>query len=196
MLQQTDSPKVTRQMLPIVLGAAISLISTSTVTALQAYYQSSNQRKQFLMERRMTALRDFSAALNSDGELLAKYGMLEDSLPPLIEGPQSDEAIRDMLTLAEEVQREQSHYIAALKPQAIVMTSLFKIKFPVLDFRAPPDVGPLGLYPAKLRTKLLVQDLKKLLQDTHQFHSELIRHIKEYQAILEDLAKLADSPTF
>jgi hypothetical protein len=184
---QTDS-SLTRQMLPIILGASISLISTATVTALQAYYQGRNQRKEFLVERRMTALRDFSAAINGDGELLANYSLLEQNLSVIINNPNSKD-VREMLNLAAEIQREQSNYIAALKPQAIIMTSLFKIKFPVFKWGIPDLASLERLYPAKQRTKLLVQDLKKLLQDTHQFHSEFINSINDYQAILEELAK-------
>ncbi len=54
-------------------GAAIGFVPTTLVTV----YQAHQQRNQIILERRLSALRDFSAAVNGNGELMATLNELD-----------------------------------------------------------------------------------------------------------------------
>jgi hypothetical protein len=76
----SDEHKFRQQVTLLVIGALLSFVPTFiTVT-----YQARQQRKQALLDRKLTALRDFTAALNSDGELFLKFDEVEAALisPP------------------------------------------------------------------------------------------------------------------
>jgi hypothetical protein len=60
-------------LLAIALGAVIGFVPTVVL----AVYQAHAQREQLLLDRRVSALRDFSLAVSDDGELISTVSELE-----------------------------------------------------------------------------------------------------------------------
>src|SRR5258708_35441734 len=62
-----------RQLVAILFGAVIGFVPTLTITL----YQAHQQKNQLLLDRRMSALRDFSAAVGAGGELMSAAAELD-----------------------------------------------------------------------------------------------------------------------
>jgi hypothetical protein len=62
-----------RQIFYILIGGLIGVAGPSAI----AIYQAHEQREQFLMDRRITALKEFAAALNGYSEIIGKLEQMQ-----------------------------------------------------------------------------------------------------------------------
>jgi hypothetical protein len=73
MENETRDHDLRRQLVTIFFGALIGFVPTIFVTL----YQSHLQKSQLLLDRKMSALRDFSAAVGGGGELMSAVAELD-----------------------------------------------------------------------------------------------------------------------
>lgn len=123
-------------MMSILLGPIIGLGPSS----LLATYQARQQREQLLVDRRITALKEFAAAVNGNGELLGKLDQLENGLTVLSEFPNDQDVRKDVSRLSDEIAIELPRYLSSVRVNGLIMTSVFKVPFNAPKF--PTDNVP------------------------------------------------------
>jgi hypothetical protein len=174
-----------QQIITLVIGALVGLIPSLVVVT----YQGKQEREQFLLDRKLTALKDFSAALTGDGDMLAKYDELEIVTARLIRFPDSSNAQDDFVRLSGDAMLLQDRYDAKMQTQALVMSSMFGLRFPTSRFVSalrldPADVSNIPSVNGKERIRLCRELLKKIpdLKDGQ------IEIISDYEAVLNRIA--------
>jgi hypothetical protein len=163
------------------IGALLGFVPTFiTVT-----YQAKQQRNQFLLDRKLTALREFTAAVNGDGELFVKFDELEIAVYDLMNEPDSRAKMRQVTTAWAEVMRLKTPHAAKMQTEVIVLDSLFGAKFPVPDYLPVPNLASDTPTMSKTERIALCQ---KLLKQTADSKNSLIQSTTEYQGLLSKIA--------
>jgi hypothetical protein len=195
-MNESPTSSTRLQLAPIVLGALIGFIPSFVTTAYQLHVQTQAQRKQILFDRRITALKDLAAAVNTNGDLFIESNHFEKELNIIRNKPDSDEALRGMVALGRNLLASYERYNAAVRTQLMITRIVFGREDislpPIVDY---PDFDPLdtkGKSKAEVR-ELLRKEEQELLSETHALNKNTIAQIDNYVALISVLQKDLDA---
>lgn len=180
----------------VIIGAVISLISTVGVTSLQARYQFENQRKEFIFENRIAAIKEFAGAIRNDGELLDRFNRFETEIYVVVVGGAKPEEAKKLAPTYFELSLEEERWMASLRTQAIVMNALLGPSFspaPLMEMGQPEY--PTDLETSNLSKRGLLESVTTLQTHVRKHHETVVTVMNSYEKYLEDLAqKIRDNP--
>ncbi|MGB7844162.1 MAG: hypothetical protein WBL63_00980 [Candidatus Acidiferrum sp.] len=127
-----------RQLLSVIIGAAIGFVPAITLSITQTYLQQRNQQKQFLFERRIALLKDYSAALNDHGEFFNKMEELEDKADFVCHSP-TPKYFAELKLVFDQERREKTRWVASVRPQAMLLMALYKRHITAPEFFDPAE---------------------------------------------------------
>lgn len=118
----------------VLLGAVIGVVSTSSV----AYLQMKSQNKQFLIEKKLTALKDYSTTYNQQaGEILSKANSVLTELETMERfgvNHTSDEESIKLGDLVSSLLKDTYTYHSNLISQKTIIFALFGVEPTTKDF--------------------------------------------------------------
>lgn len=184
-----------RQVLATFIGAVAAFAFGFVGIVYQAHAQAEMQRKQFLLDRRISTLKDFVAALNGDGNLCTQCDRLERQLGVAISHPDSTQALSGVVRQGFELNEAYQRYVAGLRAQTLILGTVFGVHgLPTPDIPDFPDLQPkdlTGINQKKLRSAIL-EDERGALEEMQQWRTGLIKYIKAYYEILDVLESQLD----
>jgi len=174
-----DEREFRQQIIILVIGALLGLVPSLIIVT----YQSRQQQKQFLLDRRLAALREFSTALTGEGDLLAKYDELEIVTGRLIRFPNSSDVEQDFVRSATDTLLLEQRYTARMQTAVLVMTSTFGVRFPAPKFTASirSDIRSMS-------KQERISMCKELLRNTADLRDEKVKLISDYETLLNKVA--------
>jgi hypothetical protein len=184
-----------RQVLATFLGALAAFIFGFAGIVYQARAQSEMQRKQFLLDRRVAALKDFVAAVNGDGNLFNQYDRLERQLAVAISHPDSEEASVGVVREGDELNAMFHRYVAGLRAQTAVVAVVFGLHLhPPMEIPDFPDLHPIDLTgesKKKLRNEILDAE-KDAIRNVREWRKGMIKFVNSYYEIIDMLQSQID----
>ena len=130
----TEHKQYWQQVGSIVLGAIIASVSSGVVT----YMQGKAQSKQFLVDKQITALKEYSTSFNqSSSSALAKIRTVNQKLEMfLFLGPENvpDEELDEIFKLSSEMMTESYTFRANLITQRTMVYATFGMETPSIPF--------------------------------------------------------------
>jgi hypothetical protein len=191
----SDSQKETKdflhQLLPVLVGAVIGFVPSFVITTYQAHLQAHEQREQFMLDKKITAVKDLSAAVNGNGKLLANFDLYESYLTVVINFPQNKEARQQLARLADEFNIEYPRYCAELRTQAAIASILFHKEIPMPNFPVEdlPDIPEPQIHSEKEKLEILVRHSKEARTQVQKTRKAVTATIDTYQKLIFDLSK-------
>jgi hypothetical protein len=149
-----------RQLLSILFGAVIGFVPTVFLTV----YQAHQQRNQAILERRLSALRDFSAAVGGGGELMATFNELDLTVQRLLRLPPAarTKADKDRIeALYKTIIAQQIKWAANVNSQGVIFWAVFK---PRAETAERQQLGLVNAMPMSFSNYAIV-DFPKLQTD-------------------------------
>jgi hypothetical protein len=188
---QKETKDFIRQILPVLIGAVIGFVPSFVITTYQAHLQAHEQREQFMLEKKITALKDLSIAVNGNGRLLANYELYDRYLTVVIHFPEDKEARQQLTRLADESNMEYPRYYAELRTQAAITGILFHKEIPLPDFFVEdlPDFPEPEIHSEKEKFDILVRHSKEAHAQMGKSRKALAALIDAYQKLIFDLSR-------
>jgi hypothetical protein len=175
----------------VLLGAVISVFSTVSVTTLQAYFQRQQQIQQFLLEKRLEALKDFSSTIVRGEDHIRKLEQLEQAADVLA-AERTDEQMDKVYRLTQEALQEDVGLTEALRAQEVVISALFHVPFSTeqLEIRNLPSANSAFLsHSKKEQFDFLAAHTEKIKQEAHERREYWVGRINSYQTLFGQLGK-------
>jgi hypothetical protein len=174
------------QLISVILGALIGFTPSLFLLRLQA----KQQLDQLRFDRQLGALKDFSEALSANGQLFAKDGELEGILWEMTEASKPERELLRLQRANSERELFEDQYVANLHAESLVMTSVFGVRFKVLDYAQVGDIG------TSLKPGMSVKEIRELTKQTVQkeskaiadWHRNLIDFIETYESELSAIS--------
>ena len=187
-MTQWFDAKFKNQVVMLLIGAFLGFLPV----AYQIHVQAQEQRKQFWLEKRLTALKDFTSALNNNADLLAQYGLLEQAIRDASEESDPLRHFQNVVRMHDDISILDARYVVGLKAQARVVDVLFGVQIPTLDIaELPEDVHPLdfkGKSKAEVR-KILRDQERDLAGDVHELKHSIVDYTKTAEHLLDTLGR-------
>jgi hypothetical protein len=187
-----------RELSLLLFAALFGFLPAFTLTVYQAKFQLENQRKEFLYEKRVSALKDFAAALSADGSILDKFNRVDRDLALLLTHP-SEEGEVKFFELYSDLSAEEEKYGSNVRLEIIVLASLFHDYNPPIkptlipDFNAPMKSVPQSFLSEKDRMNAVMRSLKKAQDPVNKVHALFLQQRAAYVNYYESMARQLDS---
>jgi len=171
------------QVLLLLIGAFVGVLPGTIQTVLQA----KAQQQQVLFNQQIEALKGFSMALSDNAQLFSKEEELELLLDSLDSLKQLEKGWPRIRQLMDEKDVLKNQYIAKLHTASLVMTAVFGVRIPVLNYREVPlpEASDLQGKSKKEQHEALDRLLTELRTDVHDEHDFLIKYIQQYEEFVE-----------
>jgi len=180
--------KFKSQIIMLLIGAFLAFLPV----AYQMHVQSGEQRRQFWLDKRLTAVRDFTSALNNNADLLAQYGLIEEAVRKASLESDPLRHFQDIVRMNDDISVLDARYVVGLKTQARVVGVLFGVQIPTLDIEElPEDIQPLdvkGKSKKEVRELLSVKVLE-LAGNIHRLKHSLVEYTKTVDALVDSLGR-------
>lgn len=179
-----------KQVLMLLIGAIVGFVPSF----IQTQVEIRSQRTQFLLDKRLSALKDLTSALNSNGDLFDLLDRYERELSGALSNPNSDERHREALGLGFDVMTAFQHYTANLRTEITAVNYIFNESIPIppiFEMRLPTIEDVEGETRKQRRRHVLAAE-QEALHAVHELRHEEIESIKSYYKALDQLRSKID----
>ncbi|HLW80680.1 MAG TPA: hypothetical protein VKS20_01430 [Candidatus Acidoferrales bacterium] len=175
-----------RQVALVILGALIGIVPTLIITGIQLRHETN----QYLLTKRIDALRDYAAAINDSVNVIAKCDHMDQVLQIMIDDPKPEREGAELISANNELIFEYEKSVAALRTQTIVMESVFHVSLHVPQFPGPPQFEQAPVSGSTLAVrKQVVKNAERERKIVHDMEMTYIKQMDSYQHLLDLFAK-------
>jgi len=176
-----DTSDTSQQIKLLIIGALVGFIPSVLLAGLQ-YRQ---QTHQFLLDRGMTAMKDFSSALNAS-DLLQKLNDKDVAVYGWSLDPLSKQHAEEVYEADRSVYVAYKQYFERVRTASIMMDIVFHTKLPVLSSPYVPRKMALGDVPRS--RKDIIQLCQREVDLDEELRAEIAHYGETDQGALEELA--------
>ncbi|GEM_PF-6856820 len=155
------------------------------------HYQRQQQLDQFLLEKRVETLTQFSSTIGKIEDFVSKLERLEQLTNDFI-GSRNLKDL-DEPKLAKELDAEQIHLKEEIRPQKVLLRVLFRAALPqeTLEAREVPllDYDRLKKLTDKQLIDLLIKDTQSQRENSQRIRKEWVERANGYQSLVDELSK-------